>query len=351
MALFDLPLSDLHTYRPEVHEPADLDAFWSARIADARATDPLIDMTRVQDPFTLVDTWDVTFAGYAGDPIRAWYMRPAGVESDLPVVVEFIGYGGGRGLPSEHLAWPCAGYAHLVMDTRGQGSGWGAGGDTPDPEGSGAATDGVMTRGIADPSTYYYTRLFVDAVRAIDTARVLPGADGTVASTGASQGGGLALAAGSLVPDVDAVIANVPFLSHIDRAIDVTDSDPYHQIVNYLAVHRDQEQAVRRTLSYIDVMHLARRAQAPALFSTALRDMTCPPSTVFAARNHYGELARGAGADDGAAGSAQTDGGAAATSTGQEPPRIEVYPFNTHEGGDAAHRDLQIAWLGEQLGR
>lgn len=330
MAIFDLPLSELQTYCPPVDEPDDLGPFWSDLITEARTVGPLIDMTRVTDPYTVVDTWDVTFAGYAGDPIRAWYMRPAGVEADLPVVVEYIGYGGGRGLPSEHLAWPCAGYAHLVMDTRGQGSGWGSGGDTPDPEGSGAATDGTMTRGIGDPSTYYFTRLFVDAVRAVDTARALPGADGRVAVTGASQGGGLALAAGSLVPDVDAVIANVPFLSHIGRAIDVTDSDPYHQIVNYLAVHRDQEQAVRRTLSYIDVMHLARRAQAPALFSTALRDMTCPPSTVFAARNHYGELTLPADTT---------------------PPRIEVYPFNMHEGGDSAHRDLQIAWLGEQLGR
>ena len=32
---------------------------------------------------------------------------------------------------------------------------------------------------------------------------------------------------------------------------------------------------------------MAKRATAPALFSTALLDQVCPPSTVFAARNHY----------------------------------------------------------------
>lgn len=39
------------------------------------------------------------------------------------------------------------------MDTRGQGSVWGTGGATPDPHGSGPATPGYMTRGIAHPDT------------------------------------------------------------------------------------------------------------------------------------------------------------------------------------------------------
>ena len=37
----------------------------------------------------------------------------------------------------ENVLWALAGYVHVFMDTRGQGSGWGTGGDTPDPHGSG----------------------------------------------------------------------------------------------------------------------------------------------------------------------------------------------------------------------
>ena len=66
-------------------------------------------------------------------------------------MVEYVGYNGGRGLPGEKLAWAAAGYVHVLMDTRGQGSGWGNGGDTADPHGSGAATAGFMTRGIHEP--------------------------------------------------------------------------------------------------------------------------------------------------------------------------------------------------------
>ena len=44
-----------------------------------------------------------------------------------------------------------AGFAHLQMDTRGQGSGWSLG-DTPDEAPSQPQVPGVMTRGILDPA-------------------------------------------------------------------------------------------------------------------------------------------------------------------------------------------------------
>lgn len=54
-------------------------------------------------------------------------------------------------------------------------------------------------------------------------------------------------------------------------------------------------------------MHLASRARSPALFSTALMDETCPPSTIIAAYNYY------AG-----------------------PKQIKVWPYNNHEGGETS---------------
>ena len=73
-------------------------------------------------------------------------MRP------LPCVVEYIGYGGGRGLAHERTLWAVAGYAHFVMDTRGQGSGWSVG-ETPDPDAGLPAEAGFMTRGIGSAET------------------------------------------------------------------------------------------------------------------------------------------------------------------------------------------------------
>ena len=84
--------------------------------------------------------------------------------------------------------------------------------------GTGAATNGYMTRGIDDPADYYYRRVFTDAVRAVDAIRMLPQIDADrLAVTGGSQGGGIALAAGALSEGLVAVMPDVPLNSRIWR--------------------------------------------------------------------------------------------------------------------------------------
>ena len=130
------------------------------------------------------------------------------------------GYNGGRGLAHEHLSWALAGYAHLVTDTRGQGSRWSVG-DTPDPVGSAPAQPGFTTRGIGDPRDHFYRRVFADAVRAVEAVCSHGAVDpGRVAVTGARQGGGVALAVAALAPELTALMCNVPFLCHIARGVD-----------------------------------------------------------------------------------------------------------------------------------
>lgn len=322
MPRFDLDLDELRKYTPSIGEPSDFDEFWATSIAEARAIGGDVVVTRAETFLSLVDVYDVTFPGFAGDPIGAWLIVPAGAQGPLPAVVTFVGYGGGRGLPSEHLAWANAGYAHLCVDTRGQGSVWGNGGVTGDPHGTGPAALGVMTRGVERPQDYYYRRVYVDAVRAVDAVRSLECVDAArVAVTGYSQGGAIALAAAALADGLAAATINVPFLCHIQRAVGMTGNDPYQELVRYLSVHRDSEEMVFSTLSYIDGVNLAKRAQVPALFSTALLDQTCPPSTVFAAFNHY----RGADKE------------------------IKVYRFNEHEGGQAHHLEREAEFLAARL--
>jgi cephalosporin-C deacetylase len=325
MPLFDLDQATLQTYLPDIDEPADFDAFWAKTLAETHTHDLALTLTRVDPGLCLVDVFDVEFAGFGGHPIRAWLTRPAAGSCHaglLPAVVEYNGYGGGRGLPHEHLAWAAAGYVHLFMDTRGQGSGWGSGGDTPDPVGTGPAAPGFMTRGILDPADHYFRRVFTDAVRAVEAVRAVDGVDpARVAVAGGSQGGGIALAAAGLVPDLLGVLADVPFLCHIRRAVDLSDREPYAEITTYLSVHRAHVTAAFRTLSYLDGVSFARRATAPALFSVALMDPICPPSTVYAAYNNYGSHA----------------GGVAKA--------IEVYEFNEHEGGAGHQLARQLPWL------
>jgi cephalosporin-C deacetylase len=320
--LSDLSLAELVDFRPDVEEPADFDEFWAGTIAEARALPQEVTLSPAPGAITELVVEDLTFSGFGGDPVRGWVVRPRG-GGRRPAIVEFVGYNGGRGLPSEHLAWAAAGFVHVVMDTRGQGGGWGGGGSTPDPHGTGSSFEGFMTRGIESPETYFYRRVFTDAVRLVDAVRTLDFVDADrICVTGGSQGGGITLAAAGLLGDqVAAAMPDVPFLCHFRRSVAVTPGRPFTEVTQYLSVHRGRTDDVFTTLSYFDGANFARRATAPALFSVGLMDEIVMPSSVFAAYNRYG------GADR----------------------EIAVYEFNGHEGGQAFHWERQVAWLQQRL--
>lgn len=322
---YDLSLAELHSYRPQITEPTDFDDFWKHTIAESRAMPSKVTCTPLPIGLTGVDTYDVAFPGFGSDPIRAWLRLPVGRDerARLPLVVQFPGYGGGRGWPTDPAMWPLAGYAHLSVDVRGQGLDRQRG-DTPDPHSSESGeAPGWVTRGIRDRSTAYYRRVFTDAVRAVDAAAHLPGVDPRrVALDGTSQGGGIALAAAGLGADVKAVISATPFLSHIELAMTrLTDAGPSAEIARFLKSQRADAERVLRTLSYLDVATHATRAEAPLLMSAALMDTVCPPRTVFAAFNRYGAADK----------------------------EIAVYPYNGHEGGEGEWDRRKLDWLRSRL--
>lgn len=319
MPFIDLPLPELERYHSSVAKPSDFDAFWSETLdeVDRVPLDPVFEPVDVG--LALVDVFDASFAGFGGHRIKGWFIRPRGATSGLTGVAKFIGYNGGRAFPHEHLLWPATGRAVFVMDTRGQGSGW-ARGETPDPVGSDPSHAGFMTKGIGDPRSYFYRRVFTDAVRAVAALRGRPEVDpGRIAAVGGSQGGGITLAVAGLVPELKAAMPDVPFLCDFPRAVAIATRDPYGEIARYLAVHRDKVANTFRTLSYFDGVHFAARAKAPALFSVGLVDDICPASTVYAAHNAY------AG-----------------------PKEMEIYQFNNHEGGGTFQDRRQVEWLAAQ---
>lgn len=301
-----MPFDEVVKFKPEMHEPIDFDAFWAETLTEVRSF-PLNPIFKPVDfGLKAVESYDVTFNGWAGNPIKAWLMLPHDRKKPLPCVVEYNGYGDGRGFPLDWLMWSNVGFANLVMDNRGNGSNWIKPGDTPDPNPEGTNEHkGVMTRGILDPKTYYYRRLYSDCVRAIEAARAFRDIDASrIGVTGHSQGGGLSIAASGLDPTVSVVIPGEPFLCNFERATQITDAYPYRELTNYCQIHRDYVDIVFKTLRYFDTVNLGKRAQGKALFSVGLMDDICPASTVYAAFNHYGG-----------------------------PKEIKPYRFNHHEGG------------------
>jgi cephalosporin-C deacetylase len=319
VAQFDLPIAQLQQYLPDREEAADFDAFWADTIAEAHALAQPTERERSNPELTGLIVEDVTFSGFGGDPIKGWFIRPAGATGPLPCVVHYIGYSGGRGFAHQWTMLPSAGYAVFVMDTRGQGSA-NLPGATADPVGSGPQVAGKMSAGLDSRETYYYRRVFTDAALAVDVVRSFPEVDpARVVVAGVSQGGGIALAAAGLSEGLAGALVDVPFLSHYRRALQITDASPVAELKSVLISRRGQEEQVFRTLSYFDATNFAARATAPTLFSVALCDAVCPPSTVYAAFNHYA--------------GAQKD--------------IAVYPYNGHEGGGPVQQQRQLEYLAD----
>ncbi|MBP1691728.1 MAG: acetyl xylan esterase family protein [Bacteroidetes bacterium] len=316
--LFDLPLEQLKQYAPPRAEPSDFSAFWGRTLETARAHPMKLELAHYAHQPATVEVFDASFPGYGGQTIKGWLLMPRQRSGKLACIVEYIGYGGGRGLPVDWLTWSAFGYAHFVMDTRGQGSLW-LPGDTPDIEDlpGHPQVPGFMTRGVLSPETYFYRRVFTDAVRAIDAVRTLKEIDPSrVFATGGSQGGGITLAVAGLVPDLAGAMPDVPFLCHFKTATEITDRDPYQELVRFCKIHRGKTEQVFSTLAYFDGMNLAAHARCRALFSVGLMDDICPPRTVFAAFNHY------AGTKE-----------------------IRVWPYNNHEGGQSDQTLEKVQWL------
>jgi cephalosporin-C deacetylase len=320
---FDLPLDELRVYRPDLAEPGDLRDFWLGTLEAAMAHDLDATWTVYDSPLRTVDVFDVRFSGFDGQRVAGWLLLPRQRSAPLPCIVQYVGYGGGRGLPHEWLTWSAMGFAHLVMDTRGQGSAHHAG-VTPDldPMGSLPHVPGFLTLGLPDPSRHYYRRLFTDAVRAVEAAASHPDIDASrIVTSGASQGGGMSLAAATLrswILDapVAAALIDVPFLCHFRRAAELAASSPYTELVEWCSNHRDQADDAFAALAYVDGAVLAPHGVAPTLWSVAIRDPICPPSTVYAAYNRYGG-----------------------------PADLRVWEWNEHEGGEAFQALEQVAWL------
>lgn len=316
MNLFDLPLEQLKVYKPESTKEQDFDIFWDETLREA-LEQPLNDeLKEVYCEFDVIKVYDVYYDGFKNSRIHAKYVLPknAGEDKKLPAVALFHGYNWNNSNIVDAFKFTLLGYAVLLVEVRGQNI------LSPDHnhyDNGGAA--GWMTKGILNPENYYYRYVYMDCVRAVEFLASREEVDSEkISVTGGSQGGALALATSALSERVKVVMADVPYLCHFRRAVQVSMDGPYNEIYHYFKIqdslHTTEEQ-VYKTLSYFDNMNLATRIKAKALVSVGLEDTICPPSTVFAAYNNI-----------------------------NSEKKIRVYPEFAH-GGFNAHEEEKLKFL------
>ena len=137
-------------------KPADFEAFWQARMAEADAVplDYTVTQAKEVPSWDGCDFLDLWFTGMAGARIYAKYLRPHS-DKPVPLVLQFHGYPGASRSFAEQASFAGMGMALIAMDCPGQaGYSVDAGGFL------GTTVSGHIIAGLdGPPERMYYVRL------------------------------------------------------------------------------------------------------------------------------------------------------------------------------------------------
>ncbi len=286
--LIDMPLEKLKTYTGINPRPADFDEFWSRSVNEMLALDADVELIPSKFQVDFAECFDLFYTGVGGSRIHAKLLRPKKA-SDVkgPAVVQYHGYSGDAGDWQSKLGYVAAGFVVAALDCRGQG---GRSQDlTPV---CGNTLHGHIIRGLDEesPEKLLFREIFLDCAQLVHIVAAMPGVDrDRIGLMGGSQGGGLTLAAGSLVPFVNRLAPIFPFLSDYRRVWEMDlAKDAYVELKEYFRrfdPRHEREDEVFTRLGYIDIHHMTNRIQGRVKMFTGLMDTICPPSTQFAAYN------------------------------------------------------------------
>lgn len=312
MTFLENEIKELSEYKPSLTKREDFDLFWKDTITKAR-TVPLEPKVEKYDyPSSYVTVYDITYNGFDDTRIHGWYIVPSFLKEDkYPCIINYHGFGGSRGVPSDFMMWVMMGMAVISVDCREQG------GETGNCANySSGLTMNVNSKGILDKNEYYYRAVYMDCLKAMDFAETCNEIDkDRIVIHGISQGGGIGMAMCALDDRPKIGLFDVPSNSNIEKRVEMGYGS-YKSVTEYLKIYPERLEKVYETLSYFDTMNMADKIQCKVFASVALEDTTCPAKCYFASYNRI-----------------------------TSPKQIEVYPFNGHDGAYPVQIEKKLRFL------
>ena len=272
---------DKEKVTPALPCPADFNDFWNKIKSglDARPMDAIVTPEAVKDKS--LKGFKVIFPmGGDGKDGYAKLSYPADAKpKSLPAFL--LVHGAGTGFVPVNEAWTKIGGGMLLLSLSPMPA---------DAKGGVYAAKTGRMKGYRhwnadDREKIAFKDMFSRVYRALQYLKSRPEWDGkTLIVYGTSQGGGQALAAGGLDPQITMVVAHVPAICHHGGRARGSDSGWPHYYKT--AAYRKNQQAVLDATSYIDGVNFARNIKnARVLMTTGYIDRTCPSESVFAAFN------------------------------------------------------------------
>jgi len=271
---------DQSEIKPSLPPPDDFNAFWDDQKKKLAAIPLNIKLTPVKSPVVGVEVFDVQ-ADCIGKPMSGYLARPAGAAAlSLPAIVLCHGAGVASSRLKIAAEWAKEGFLALDFNAHGL------------PNGQPSEFYANLYKGelekyyLKNPEsrdTIFFLGLYTRLMRAIDVLASQSEWDGKIlVANGRSQGGGQSIAAAGLDPRVTFFAAEIPAMcDHTGvmagringwpKLVPMSDGKPDEKSI----------QAAR----YFDGVNFAARTKAPAFFTVGFIDISCPPSSVYAAYN------------------------------------------------------------------
>lgn len=314
MSYIEQVSKDLFDYLPALTKRPDFDDYWRATIKLARQVPMDMQMEPYEYPSRYVRVYSISYNGFDNTRIHGWYIVPQFANGQkLPCLINYHGFAGDRGMPSDFMQWIAMDVCVLSVDCRDQ-----CGETGNSARYTSGSTQSVICKGILDKDEYYFRAVYMDCMKAIDFACAQPETDcSRIIINGGSQGGAIGMAVCALDERPYLAMLDVPSNSNIEKRIEGSHGS-FSSITDYLKKFPDRTEQVFETLSYFDTMNMAERIKCRVLASVGLKDQTCPARLYFASYNRI-----------------------------QSPKEIRIYPFNGHEGGGRVHNEVKLCFLKE----
>ena len=269
--------------KPTVPEPADFDAFWDANkktLAEVAMDAKLTPMPASST--ARADCWHVSLQNIAIEPGHLTHVygvlcEPMG-DGPFPALLSVPGagvraYRGQVEMAERGIITLQIGINGIPVNLEGpiyDDLRWGA-------------LSGYRIHGLDDRDDYYYRRVYLGCLRAVDFLVSRPRYDGrSLGVAGGSQGGALTLVTAGLDPRVKVVGVSYPALVDTTGYLHGRAGGWPHMFQDE---KRHRSQAKIDTIAYYDVVNFARRVRVPGLYTWGFNDETTPPTSMYAAYN------------------------------------------------------------------
>jgi cephalosporin-C deacetylase-like acetyl esterase len=147
------------------------------------------------------------------------------------------------------------------------------------------ALKGYYTNDLDNKEDYYYKRVYLGCVRAVDFIHSLSQFDGVnLAIAGGSQGGALTIITAGLDDRVKWIVPYFPALCDVTGYVYGRAGGWPHMFRN-VDTKDSVVKAKIKTSEFYDVVNFARYVQAEGYYSWGFNDNVCPPTSMYSAYN------------------------------------------------------------------